>query len=89
MTGAAISFAKAPAMTQLFTNLRLLDPEANRLAPGALLVRDGKIAEVLDATPDRAPEGAEVIDCDGHVLAPGIVHPGVNVCTPGHPHQER
>ncbi len=71
----------------LFTNARLIDPQSKAEAPGALLVKDGEIAEVFD-TP--APEGitADVVDCRGKVLAPGIVDLGVKVCEPGERHKE-
>ncbi|SFG66867.1 dihydroorotase [Sulfitobacter dubius] len=74
-------------MTHLFTNLRLLDPEAGTLEPAAVLVRYGVIAEVLNHGV-TAVDGAEVIDCGGHVLAPGIVDIGVKVCEPGERHKE-
>ncbi|MFG6583564.1 dihydroorotase [Sulfitobacter sp. 1A12779] len=74
-------------MTQFFTNLRLLDPQAGTLEPAAVLVRNGVIAELLD---DGAttPEDAELVDCGGHILAPGIVDIGVKVCEPGERHKE-
>ncbi|MCZ4367947.1 dihydroorotase [Sulfitobacter dubius] len=74
-------------MTQFFTNLRLLDPQAGTLEPAAVLVRNGVIAEVLDGDA-TAPDGAEVMDCSGHILAPGIVDIGVKVCEPGERHKE-
>lgn len=74
-------------MTQFFTNLRLLDPQAGTLEPAAVLVRNGVIAEVL-ADGATAPEGAELVDCGGHILAPGIVDIGVKVCEPGERHKE-
>ena len=74
-------------MTQFFTNLRLLDPQAGTLEPAAVLVRNGVIAEVLDGDA-TAPDGAEVIDCGGHILASGIVDIGVKVCEPGERHKE-
>ncbi|UOA30930.1 Dihydroorotase [Sulfitobacter sp. DSM 110093] len=74
-------------MTQHFTNLRLLDPQAGTLAPASVLVRNGVIAEVLKGD-TTAPEGAEVVDCGGHILAPGIVDIGVKVCEPGERHKE-
>jgi len=74
-------------MTHLFTNLRLLDPEAGTLEPAAVLVRDGVIAEVLNHGV-TAVDGAEVMDCSGHILAPGIVDIGVKVCEPGERHKE-
>ncbi|HAC49109.1 MAG TPA: dihydroorotase, partial [Sulfitobacter sp.] len=74
-------------MTQFFTNLRLLDPQAGTLEPAAVLVRNGVIAEVL-ASDATTPDGAEVMDCSGHILAPGIVDIGVKVCEPGERHKE-
>ena len=35
----------------LITNARLVDPEGDAIRPGALLVRNGVIAEIFD-TPD-------------------------------------
>ena len=74
-------------MTQFFTNLRLLDPQAGTLEPAAVLVRNGVIAEVL-ASDATTPDGAEEMDCSGHILAPGIVDIGVKVCEPGERHKE-
>ena len=74
-------------MTQtLFTNARLIDPVALTDSLGALLVRDGKIVGVFDETPDVT--GAQVIDCHGMCLAPGIVDVGVKVSEPGERHKE-
>ena len=81
-------------MTTLFDNARLIDPEAGTEDIGALLVRDGVI---LGTGPDGAAllaaEGlnratAEVVDCRGKCLAPGIVDIGVKVCEPGERHKE-
>ncbi|MCZ0960335.1 dihydroorotase [Paracoccus benzoatiresistens] len=68
----------------LFTNARLIDPEAQTDAPGSLLVRDGVI-EGIDA---EAPEDATVIDCNGRALAPGIIDWGVKIGEPGERHKE-
>ncbi|CUJ04718.1 dihydroorotase [Cognatishimia activa] len=73
-------------MSLLFTNARLIDPENQTDTLGSLLVKDGKIIAVGDNI--AAPEGAEVIDCQGHCLAPGIVDIGVKVCEPGERHKE-
>ncbi|MFG6563174.1 dihydroorotase [Sulfitobacter sp. 1A13421] len=74
-------------MTQFFTNLRLLDPQAGTLESAAVLVRNGVIAELL-GDGATAPAGAELVDCGGHILAPGIVDIGVKVCEPGERHKE-
>lgn len=72
-------------MTTLhFTNARLIDPEAGTDAPGSLTVREGVIL-ARDAT---APKGAQVVDCGGKCLAPGIVDLGVKIGEPGERHRE-
>ncbi len=70
----------------LFTNARLIDPVALTDQIGALLVVDGLISETFVETPDI--EGAEVIDCQGKCLAPGIIDIGVKVSEPGERHKE-
>lgn len=73
-------------MTQtLFTNARLIDPEAGTDAPGWLLIDKGVI---IARGTDAAPQAETVIDCGGHCLAPGIVDIGVKVCEPGERHKE-
>jgi dihydroorotase len=73
-------------MTQtLFTNARLIDPEAGTDAPGWLLI--DKHVIIARGTED-APQAETVIDCGGHCLAPGIVDIGVKVCEPGERHKE-
>ena len=71
----------------LFTNARLIDPEAARESLGSLLIENGMIVAVYDdaATMD---DSATVIDCAGKYLAPGIVDIGVKVCEPGERHKE-
>ena len=73
-------------MTILFTNARLIDPDAGTDSVGWLLVRDGRIADRgTGAAP--AVEG-RVIDAGGRCLAPGIVDIGVKTCEPGERHKE-
>ena len=70
----------------LFTNARLIDPEAQTDTPGWLLVENG----VIRATDSKAamPEADSQVDCKGACLAPGIVDIGVKVCEPGERHKE-
>lgn len=71
----------------LFINARLIDPEAQTDAMGALLVEDGRIAAVYGEThPDIT--GPAIVDCLGQCLAPGIVDIGVKVSEPGERHKE-
>ncbi|MEM9196313.1 MAG: dihydroorotase [Pseudomonadota bacterium] len=74
-------------MTLVLRNAHLVDP-AGREGPGGLLLRDGVIADLAwGAVPD-APEGADILDCNGQMLAPGIVDLGVKVGEPGERHKE-
>jgi dihydroorotase len=72
----------------VFINARLVDPASDRDEPGGLLVVDGKIADLGAHLRRNAPEGADVIDCKGHVLAPGIVDAQVFTGEPGFEHRE-
>ena len=72
----------------VFINARVIDPASNRDEPGGVLVADGKIAEVGGHLRRNAPEGAEVVDCKGHVLAPGLIDMQVFTGEPGAEHRE-
>ncbi len=70
----------------IFTNARLIDPEAGTDLLGWLHVTDGRIVARGEGV---APStDAQVIDCGGQCLAPGIVDIGVKVCEPGERHKE-
>ena len=79
---------QSPCATTVFINARLLDPATNRDEPGGLLVKDGKIADLGAHLRRNAPEGAEVVDCKGHVLCPGLVDMQVFTGEPGTEHRE-
>lgn len=81
------TMAKASPAT-VFLNARLIDPDSGRDEPGGLLVKDGKIADLGGHLRRNAPEGADVIDCKGHVLCPGIVDAQVFTGEPGGEHRE-
>ena len=70
----------------VFTNARLIDPASGTDAPGDLLVRDGRIEG--RGRGNGIPEGATIIDCDGHVLAPGLVDFNATIGEPGARHRE-
>ncbi|MFV0292237.1 MAG: dihydroorotase [Paracoccus sp. (in: a-proteobacteria)] len=71
-------------MIMHFHNARLVDPEAQSDETGSLTIKDGRIVS-RDAP---MPEGAQVVDCGGKVLAPGIVDWGVKIGEPGERHKE-
>jgi dihydroorotase len=71
-------------MTLHFINARLINPETGTDTLGSLTITGARIV----AMDSGAPEGAEVIDCGGHCLAPGIVDWGVKIGEPGERHKE-
>ena len=71
----------------LIENVRLLDPLSGLDQPGgALLVRDGVIADV-GANLGR-PDGAERVDGDGAALCPGLVDMRASLGEPGYEYRE-
>jgi dihydroorotase len=71
-----------------FINARLIDPASGRDEPGGLLVADEKIADLGSHLRRNAPSGAQVVDCGGHVLAPGLIDMQVFTGEPGQEHRE-
>ncbi len=71
----------------IFANARLIDPVALTDGPGGILVSDGQIVAIHEADVP-VPKDANVIDCGGMCLAPGIVDIGVKVSEPGERHKE-
>ncbi|MXP63934.1 dihydroorotase [Roseomonas sp. M0104] len=70
----------------IFVNARLLDPGAGLDAPGSLLVSRGLIADHGGAL--GIPEGAEVVECGGAVLAPGLIDLRAALGEPGAEYRE-
>jgi dihydroorotase len=66
-----------------FTNVRLVDPESRYDGPGALLVQDGLIAEVIRGEAPPIGELFETIDGGGAMLAPGLIDIRVKTGEPG------
>ncbi|MEM9044903.1 MAG: dihydroorotase [Pseudomonadota bacterium] len=65
-------------------NARLIDPMTGYDGPGALRIANGQIDDVIKGpSPDVAG-----LDCDGKVLAPGLVDMRVFVGEPGARHRE-
>ena len=78
-------------MKILFTNARLIDPQAGTDALGGVLVEDGYIKEILTEDTDLKQKqltAVNIVECGGKCLAPGIVDIGVKVSEPGERHKE-
>ncbi len=67
----------------LFDNAQIVDPETDYHGPGALLVRDGRIAGWSKGGLPGVPSDAEWVDCKGKALAPGLIDMRVFTGEPG------
>jgi dihydroorotase len=70
----------------LFKNARLIDPAGDREERGGVLVRDGFIQAVGPQVAEAAD--AQVIDCGGQVLSPGLIDMRAFIGEPGGPYRE-
>ncbi|MGV1015423.1 MAG: dihydroorotase, partial [Methyloceanibacter sp.] len=69
-------------------NARLVDPFSGLDQPGGVLVIDGKIADIGPHITADAMGEAEIGDCVGHVVAPGLIDMLVSAGEPGQEHRE-
>ncbi|WP_417308512.1 dihydroorotase [Devosia sp.] len=72
----------------VITNARIVDPASSRDAKGSVLIKDGRITDVVDGAAPGAPENAETRDARGMVLAPGLIDMRVFTGEPGHEYRE-
>jgi len=62
-----------PSRPVLFTNVRVFDGKSSALREALRVLVDGnRIKAVAEGNPP-APEGAQVIDCGGRILMPGLI----------------
>src|SRR3954465_7255059 len=73
----------------LLANARIVDPSRDLDFPGDLLIADGVIREAKRGIHAAGvPEGTEVVDCDGRLVAPGLVDMRAFIGEPGAEHRE-
>jgi dihydroorotase len=75
------------ARATALVNARLVDPATGLDQSGGVLVAGGKIVD-LGPHIGAGQEGADIVDCGSHVLAPGLVDMLVFSGEPGHEHRE-
>jgi dihydroorotase len=74
-------------MRLLIANGYLIDPSQGLNSGYNLLIEDGRVAGVLDRN-DAVPEGAEVLDATGLVVAPGFIDLHTHLREPGQEYKE-
>jgi len=73
----------------LLANARVVDPSRDLDQMGDVLIADGVIKDAgRNIRTAGMPEGAEVIDCNGCVVAPGLVDMRAFIGEPGAEHRE-
>src|SRR5260370_18463284 len=73
----------------LLANARILDPSRDLDIDGDLLIADGVIREAKRGIGAAGvPEGTEVIDCRGKLVAPGLIDMRAFVGEPGAEYRE-
>lgn len=78
---AALSLVPATAAEAVWiTNVKLVSPERlDRIEPGSVLVKDGRIAAVHRGAGKRMPAGARRVDGKGYYLTPGLIDSHVHL----------
>src|SRR5580704_8832798 len=73
----------------LLTNARIIDPSHDLDIAGDLLIADGVIREAKKGIGAAGvPEGTDVIDCRGKLIAPGLIDMRAFIGEPGAGHRE-
>ena len=73
----------------LLTNARLIDPSRDLDTRGDLLISGGVIRDAKQGiAASGAPDGAEIVDCAGCIVAPGLVDMRAFVGEPGASYRE-
>src|SRR6266581_2496617 len=73
----------------LLANARIVDPSRDLDEPGDVLIADGVIRDARRGIhASGVPEGTEVVDCRGRVVAPGLIDMRAFVGEPGAEHRE-
>jgi len=73
----------------LLANARVVDPSRDLDSEGDVLIADGVVREAKRGiSASGVPEGTDVVDCRGRVVAPGLVDMRAFVGEPGAEHRE-
>ena len=73
----------------LLANARLIDPSRDFDGPGDVLIADGVIRDLRRGIGAAGvPEGTDVVNCAGKIIAPGLIDMRAFVGEPGASHRE-
>ncbi len=76
-------------MNLLFKAARVIDPASGYDEQGDVLVEERKIREISPQIPEaKAGSTAKVINCQGKILAPGLIDMHCHLREPGHEYKE-
>src|SRR3990170_4580382 len=79
---------RSPSRVKAFVNARLIDPSSRLDQTGGVLTGQELIADLGPHIAAGAVGDAEIVDCGGRVLSPGLVDMMVFTGEPGHEHRE-
>ena len=73
----------------LLANARIVDPSRDLDFPGDLLIADGVIRDAKRGIGAAGvPEGTDIVNCAGKIVAPGLIDMRAFVGEPGASHRE-
>ncbi len=73
---------------RVLVNARLFCPKSGRDEKGGLVIEDGLIVDLGPHVAAAARPGADVVDCGGHLLIPGLIDMQITTGEPGEEHRE-
>ncbi|KQX42719.1 dihydroorotase [Devosia sp. Root436] len=72
----------------LIENARIVNPASGTDSKGAVLIENGLVSDIALGAPIGIPDGAEVINAKGLILAPGLIDMRVFTGEPGKEYRE-
>ena len=84
----ALALRRGDPADLVLRRAHVVDPAAGIDGNHDVVVRDGRVAELTAPGDATEPDGAEVVDAEGHDVYPAFFDPHVHLRTPGQEHKE-